>query len=75
MSILYQETVDFISGLRPGSYASPTARKDLPAADVAAAGGWTDVGTLLRCYQRPDAATMLKVMCHPRKVVEIVKAG
>jgi integrase len=49
-----------------------TSRKDLPTADVAAAGGWSDVGTLLRCYQQPDDATMLEVMSHDRKVLERV---
>jgi hypothetical protein len=38
--------------------------KNLPVSDVAAAGGWSDVGTLLRCYQQPDDATMLEVMSH-----------
>lgn len=52
-----------------------TSRKDLPTADVAAAGGWSDVGTLLRCYQQPDEATMLAVMSHERKVVERIKEG
>ncbi len=52
-----------------------TSRKDLPTADVAAAGGWSDVGTLLRCYQQPDEATMLAVMSHERKVVERTEEG
>lgn len=43
--------------------------KDLPTADVAAADGWSDVGTLLRCYQQPDDATMLAVMSHERGAV------
>jgi len=47
-----------------------TARKDLPLGDVAAAGGWSDVGTLLRCYQQPDDATMLAVMSHSNKLVK-----
>jgi hypothetical protein len=37
-------------------------RKLLPAADVAAAGGWSDLTTLLRCYQQEDDATSLSVM-------------
>ena len=49
-----------------------TARKDLPVTDVAAAGGWKDVGTLIRCYQQPDEATLLRVMSEPRKVTERV---
>lgn len=47
-----------------------TARKDLPVTDVAAAGGWKDVATLIRCYQQPDDATLLRVMSEPRKVTE-----
>jgi hypothetical protein len=47
-----------------------TSRKALPVADVAAAGGWSDVGTLLRCYQQPDDATMLEVMSYQGRVVE-----
>jgi hypothetical protein len=39
-----------------------TARKHLPLADVAAAGGWKSRETLLRCYQQPDGATMLNVV-------------
>jgi integrase len=47
-----------------------TARKDLPISDVAFAGGWSDATTLVRCYQQPDEATLLRVMSEPRKVVE-----
>lgn len=47
-----------------------TSRKDLPAADVAAAGGWSSLTTLLKCYQQADHETMLSVMSHPRKLVE-----
>ncbi len=39
-----------------------TARKHLPDADVAAAGGWKATETLRRCYQRPDAETILSVV-------------
>lgn len=52
-----------------------TSRKSLPTADVAAAGGWSDVGTLLRCYQQPDDATMLAVMSHERTAVEQQKGA
>ena len=31
-----------------------TERKHLPLKDVAAAGGWVDIETLLRSYQQPD---------------------
>lgn len=34
----------------------------MPLVDVAAAGGWKDYPTLLRCYQQTDAASMLRVM-------------
>jgi hypothetical protein len=33
-----------------------TERKTLPVKDVAAAGGWEDVTTLIECYQQPDVA-------------------
>jgi hypothetical protein len=39
-----------------------TVRKHLPLTDVAAAGGWKSTETLLRCYQQPDEATMLRVV-------------
>ena len=45
-----------------------TARKDLSLTDVAAAGGWSDPATLLKCYQDADNETMEMVMSHPRKV-------
>jgi hypothetical protein len=38
-----------------------TERKTLPWNDVAAAGGWRDTSTLLRC-QQPDAATLRAVV-------------
>jgi integrase len=46
-----------------------TERKELPLKDVAAAGGWKDVSTLLTCSQHADEATMLKVMESPLKLV------
>jgi len=52
-----------------------TSRKGLPTVDVAAAGGWSDVGTLLRCYQQPDDATMLAVMSHEGRPVEQQKGA
>jgi hypothetical protein len=36
--------------------------------DVAAAGGWQDTETLLKCYQQPDNETLLAVMSEERKV-------
>jgi integrase len=52
-----------------------TERKELPVKDVAAAGGWKDVTTLLTCYQHADEATMLKVMASPTKLVSRRAAG
>jgi hypothetical protein len=46
----------------PYRRAWATARKHLPLADVAQAGGWKRTETLLRCYQRPDDATMRRCM-------------
>lgn len=45
-----------------------TERKRLPLKDVAAVGGWKDVGTLLACYQQADRETMLAVMDVSAKV-------
>jgi integrase len=39
-----------------------TERKHLPVKDVAAAGGWNDVTTLLKCYQQPDEQTLRAVV-------------
>jgi len=39
-----------------------TERKHLPAKDVAAAGGWLDIGTLQHCYQQPDDETLRAVV-------------
>lgn len=47
-----------------------TERKHLSLKDVAAAGGWKDVETLLTCYQQPDQDTLLAVMNEPRKLHE-----
>jgi integrase len=52
-----------------------TSRKQLPAADVAAAGGWKDVATMIRCYQMPDDATLLEVMSFSKKIVERASEG
>jgi integrase len=43
-----------------------TERKHLPLRDVAAAGGWSDITTLLTVYQQADEETM-------REVVDYVK--
>jgi hypothetical protein len=52
-----------------------TERKELPLKDVAKAGGWKDVTTLLTCYQHADEATMLRVMASPAKLVGRRAAG
>ena len=52
-----------------------TERKNLSLKDVAAAGGWKDTETLLRCYQQPDEETMLAVMSEKRKLRERVADG
>ena len=38
-----------------------TERKGMSLKDVAAAGGWKDLRTLLECYQQPDEETLLDV--------------
>ena len=45
-----------------------TERKHHPLTDVAAAGGWKDVETLLTCYTAADDETVLAVMSEARKV-------
>ena len=52
-----------------------TSRKDLPVVDVAAAGGWNDIGTLMKCYQQADDMTLLEVMSHSKKISSEVRAG
>ena len=44
--------------------------KHLPLKDVAEAGGWHDIETLLTCYQHPDRDSLLKVMTDERPVRE-----
>ncbi len=48
-----------------------SARKDLPDVDVAQAGGWSSLEALKRAYQRPDDATMLKVVTHRTELREV----
>ena len=38
-----------------------------PIKAVAHAGGWSDVGTLISCYQQPDEEAVLAVLNEPRK--------
>lgn len=52
-----------------------TERKSLPIPDVAAAGGWTDVETLLRCYQQPERETLLRVTAEERKLKEAISGS
>jgi len=39
-----------------------TERRHFPLKDVATAGGWSDVQTMITCYQRPDAEMMRAVV-------------
>jgi integrase len=45
-------------------------RKHLPLRDVAAAGGWKDVNTLLEVYQQADEESVLAVTSSTRKLRE-----
>jgi integrase len=47
-----------------------TERKHHPLKDVATAGGWKDVDTLLTCYMASDDEALLAVMSEERKVRE-----
>jgi integrase len=48
-----------------------TERKHLPVRDVAEAGGWRDLRSLERSYQKADAATMLAVVTEPKKLRDV----
>ncbi len=48
-----------------------TSRKGLPVKDVAAAGGWKQVDSLLECYTHVDADTELQVVEHKADVRRI----
>ncbi len=52
-----------------------TERKGHSLKDVAAAGGWQDTETLLKCYQQPDNETLLAVMSEERKLREAVSGA
>ena len=43
-------------------------RKNLPVEDVAAAGGWKDITTLINCYQQPDENTLRSVVEFQRQL-------
>jgi integrase len=45
-----------------------TERKHMPLRDVAAAGGWKEPTTLLKCYQQPDEETIQKVVLEAPKL-------
>jgi integrase len=50
-------------------------RSHLPVKAVAHAGGWDDVGTMLRCYDHPEDEDILAVTSEPRKRRELAKAN
>jgi hypothetical protein len=41
----------------------------------AAAGGWSDIGTLMKCYQQADDFTLLEVMSYSKKISGEARAG
>lgn len=45
-------------------------RSHLPDKAVAVAGGWSDVGTMFRCYDQPDDADVLAVTSESRKRID-----
>ena len=51
-----------------------TLRKHLPATDVAAAGGWSDLSTLTQVYQQADVETMYRVVSEPARLIELSQA-
>jgi integrase len=51
-----------------------TARKHLPLADIAAAGGWKGTEALQRCYLHADDETMLAVVMSGTQLREVRKA-
>jgi len=44
-----------------------TERNHCPITAVAAGGGWTDLTTMLRCYDIPDEAAVLEATSNPRR--------
>ncbi|MCC7131798.1 MAG: tyrosine-type recombinase/integrase [Gemmatimonadales bacterium] len=57
----------------PYRRAWATARKHLPVADVAAAGGWKSPMTVLRHYQQVDDETLFRVVSDPHKLQAAAK--
>ena len=47
-----------------------TARKDMPAVDVAASGGWKSVATMQKSYMDTGLADQLRVVTAPVEVRE-----
>jgi integrase len=45
-----------------------TERKNMPISDVARAGGWRDVTTVLKSYQQADEATVTRVVLDAPKL-------
>ncbi len=45
-----------------------TELKSVPLADLAALGGWKDPQTILKCYMRPDQATMRAALANRRPI-------
>ena len=48
-----------------------TGRKHLPAQDVAAVGGWSDLSCLTTIYTLPDVDTMVQVATEAAEVREV----
>jgi integrase len=48
-----------------------SARKHLPLADRATAGGWKDARTIIKCYEASDVDTLYKVISEPRPIREV----
>ncbi len=48
-----------------------TERRNLPLTDVAAAGGWQNSATLLRCYQQRRNDALLVVMSEATKMRDV----
>ena len=50
-----------------------TVRKNLPAQDVARAGGWASVGIMQEIYTQTDEATILEVVLSEGTLREVRK--
>jgi hypothetical protein len=51
-----------------------TDRKHLSPVDVAAAGGWEDVATMLKSYAKPTNKTLLAVMSAAERLRDVAIA-